>query len=59
MMNRKNTKNLIRGFGAYEVLNNNADPFVTGAICGIMAGILEPSKKNGKSMENIKNSRRR
>ncbi len=59
MMDRKNTKNLIRSIGAYEVLSNNADPFVTGAICGIMAGILEPSKKEQKNTQNNKNSRRR
>ena len=35
-------------YGAYEVLNNNADPFVMGAAMGICAGLFGPTKKKGK-----------
>lgn len=42
----RNAKNRLRRYGANLVINEGADPFVTGALMGTIAAIMEPSKKS-------------
>ena len=44
----RDAKSRLRRFGAYQVMNEGADPFVTGAIMGTLAALMEPSKKSRK-----------
>lgn len=53
----RNPKDRLRRYGAYKVINEGSDPFVTGAVLGTIAAILEPSKKKGGSKGTSKRKR--